>query len=244
MRLPTHARAGLLFVALLSSVAAHAAEDPQPRSVQVSGAGESRAAPDRAQLNAGVFAVDPDVQKAEAKVDAVVRRFVAAARKLGASDAQIQTAGISIQPEYRWNQDSREQDLIGYRVARDIVVRVDALDRLADFLQAATEAGVNQMQPPQLESSKAAELREQALAAAARDARRRAEVLATTLDAQLGPVRSIEAIDFQVMQPMAMKSMAAAAPMAEGMAADDMGLSTGEITISVSVNARFDLLPD
>lgn len=217
------------------------AEPLPPPHVSVSGHGEVSAAPDRARLRLGVTQVAPEVHGAERAVNAIVRSTVAAARKLGARDEDIATSALSVQPEYVWDDQTREQKLSGYRVTRDIQITVRDLDRLGDYLLAATAAGVNQMQPPALESSRAEDLGRQALVAAAQDARARAALLAGTLDASLGRALSIDAVEAPTPQPIMMQ-MRAKADAAAADGNSEMGLSTGEIRFAATVNARFELL--
>lgn len=238
-------RTGWIAAALLGllAVPAYAADTAgeRPRFVSVSGEGEVSAVPDRARLQLGVTEMAADVASAEATVNKVVRAYLAEARKLGSKDEQITTTGASIQPEYVWDEKQRRNQLTGYRVSREIEVRISDLDKLGAYLLAATRAGVNQVQPPQLESSRVKELSNQALAAAARDAQAKAGLLAGTLGVKLGSLRSLSengsAPPVPMFKAMAMRAEAAADGNTE------MGISTGEIRIRASVSAEFDLAP-
>jgi len=106
----------------------------------------------------------------------------------------------------------------------------------------ATKAGANQVNPPLLESSKAKELEQQALVKAAEHARGKARLLAETLGAKLGPVRSISADDAGPPPPMPMKAMALRAEAADS-GNQEMGVALGEIRYRATVSAEFDLIP-
>lgn len=215
---------------------------PPPRLISVSGDADVSATPDRARIQIGVTQVSPEVATAEAAVNKVVKAYVAEAKKLGARDEDIATAGISIQPEYVWDEKARVNKLTGYRVSRDIETRVGNLDKLGDYLLAATRAGVNQVQPPVLESSKADELQNQALVKAAKNAQAKARLLADTLGVKLGSVHGIvEEGSAPAPQPM-MKAMAMRAEAADS-GNSEMGLQTGEIRFHAAVNAQFEVAP-
>lgn len=240
---------GALAVSLLLAAAASptaTAQPPameRPRMVIVSGSGEVATLPDRARLSLSVFVVDPELVQAETEVNAAVRRYVEEARKLGAKDAEISTASLRVQPEYVWDEQLRSQKLTGYRVSRDIRILVTDLERIGDFLLRATAAGVNEIQPPVLESSRAADLHREALAKAADDARANARVLAETLDAKLGPVRSIQAAELSHPPPQPFKVMAMRADAASSASGnEEMGFETGEIVFTATLQAEFDLL--
>ncbi|MGH8457492.1 MAG: SIMPL domain-containing protein [Stenotrophobium sp.] len=237
----------LLALALLAPgiVAAHDHSPPDRRSVTVSGEGEVSAKPDRARLALSVDNLSTDVKSAEAEVNRVTRAYLAQAKSLGVKDEQISTAGMTLNPEYVWDDKARKQTLAGYRARRQITVTVDNLDKLGDLILAATSAGVNQINPPVLESSKAKELSRQALVKAAEDARAKAQLLADTLGVKLGTVRSLSASDSSAAPPprpvMFMAKAMAAAP-ADESGNDQMGFAAGEIKFSASVNAEFDLI--
>ncbi|WP_428311081.1 SIMPL domain-containing protein [Hydrocarboniphaga sp.] len=214
-----------------------------PRLISVSGDADVSAVPDRARIQIGVTQVSPEVATAEAAVNKVVKAYVAEAKKLGARDEDIATAGISIQPEYVWDEKARNNKLTGYRVSRDIETRVGNLDKLGDYLLAATRAGVNQVQPPVLESSKADDLQNQALVQAAKNAQAKARLLADTLGVKLGSVHGItEEGSAPAPQPM-MKAMAMRGAEASDSGNADMGLQTGEIRFHAAVNAQFEVAP-
>lgn len=219
------------------------AGDPPPPSISVSGEGRVSTAPDRARLQVAVDELDLDLKRAQQHVDAVVRRYLDAVRALGADAKDINTAGVQVQPEYRWDPKTHKQILEGYRVRREIRLTVRDLDRLADYLLRATDAGVTQINPPVFESSLAADLEREALAKAALDAQAKARILAETLGVKLGPPRTIQAQSQRgnpTPVPMMAKVMMAA-DTAES-ASETMGLSIGEIELTASIGAEFEII--
>jgi uncharacterized protein YggE len=104
---------------------------------------------------------------------------------------QVDTTGASVRPDYRWNREKEEQELRGYIAERRIAIEIDDLDKLGAAVEGAVGAGVNQVSPPRLDSSKRKQTYRQALRAAAEDARANALQLATALGARLGSVITI-----------------------------------------------------
>lgn len=233
--------ASLLLAAALLSPAAQAAE-PAPRLIAVTGQGEVSVKPDRARLNLAADALNADLKVAEAEVNKVVRAYVAEARALGTKDEHISTAGISISPEYVWDEKARRQQLVGYRARREINVLVENLDKVGDYLLRATKVGVNHVSTPVLESSRSATLVEQALVNAAKDAQSKARLLANTLGMKLGAVRTLRVNDY-VAPPMPMKVMAMRAEAAADSGNQEMGFEAGEIKYTASASVEFDLTP-
>jgi uncharacterized protein len=232
-------RAGLSVVLAATLLACTQAPPAELRSVTVSGSGELSVRPDRAQLSMHVDVLADEVAAGEQQVNRAVRAFLEQARALGARDQDLRTTGVSIQPEYRWDERRRRQELAGYRVRRHIEVTVTDLEQLGAFIAHATASGVNHVAPPRLESSRAAELQLEALALAAADARTRAERLAQTLNLRLGAARRIDAVDGGEPPPLKAMAMRAEAFADTGA---DMGLETGEIVYRAGVSAQFDLV--
>lgn len=239
MRLYPLALALAVLAAPLAQAQPPAAEPPH-RHVAVSGQGEVAVLPDRARVRMGVTQLSPNLLAAETKVNTVVRAFLTEARALGLKDQNVTTTGVSIQPEYVWDEKERHNRLVGYRVSRDIEVLLEKLDRLGDLMLRATKVGVNQVQPPQLESSKAREAQQQALVKAAQDAESRAKLLAETLGVKLGAVHTISAQESGPQPPMPKMMMAARSDAGGGNA--EMGLNAGEIRYNASVSAEFELV--
>lgn len=241
------ALAALLASCTLGAIAAEAVAPalPAARVVQVNGSGEASGAPDRARLSVAVEARNIDLRTAEAKVNEVVRAYLAEARALGAKDADINTAGYSVNPEYDWVEN--RQKFRGYHALRQVEITVRDLGKLGDFLLRATKAGVNQVNPPVLESSQQKTIEREALKAATEDARAQAEVIAKALGMKLGGVRSINAnaqgYQPPVPMPKVMMAMRSDAVQQEVSGNEQMGFSGGQIRATASVTAEFELLP-
>jgi len=216
------------------------ADEKMPRTVSVAGEASILAAPDRASINASVQSRNVDMATARSEVVDVSARFLALCKKLRIDESSVSTTGLTIQPEYRWDQKNREQILIGYFVSRQLRVELDDIELIGKLIEGAVDAGVNQVSPPVLDSSKRKKLYRQALAAAADDARANAKALADELDVILGPVRSIDAGGGGVPAPLMRGRM-------EAMQADmapEATYQAGDIEFAARVNATFDLITD
>jgi hypothetical protein len=92
---------------------------------------------------------------------------------------------------------------------RQIRVDLRDLEKLGALIEGAVEAGVNQVSPPQLDSSKRRDTYREALDAAATDAQANAAQLAKSLGARLGDALQITTVS-QPVPPMPMMRMAMA----------------------------------
>lgn len=231
-------RALIVILALLGlgTAGSGVAKEHPPRQVNVTGSASLTATPDRARVSLGIQARNPSLEAARDKVAGVAEDFLKLTRRLGIDAKDVQTTDLSMRPEYRWDQEKAQQTFVGYFVQRSLTVELKDLDQLGALIEGAVDAGVNEVSPPQLDSSRRAELHREALAKAAEDARANAEALADALDAELGPVRQINAMDTQ-RPPMPMRAQVMMAESADAAAT----YQAGDITFEARVNATFDL---
>lgn len=209
--------------------------DDAPRSIRVNGSGSVDALPDRATVMLGIDARDSSLSAAREQVARVAGDFLELVERLGIPDRSVTATGANLRPEYRWDSERREQRFVGYQVQRQLVVQLEDLDLLGELIEGAVDAGINQVSPPQLDSSRRKDYERQALAAAALDARANAEVLAKTLDAGLGELRSIEALQ-NFGGPRPMMRAGAVAMEADGAAET---YQAGELRFEARVSAEF-----
>ena len=181
----------LIWVAVLLGMSVCALAEEPARSITVNGTGVASVEPDRATIRMSIIARDPSLASAQQVAGEFTNRVLKMADRLDIDRDKIDTTGASVRPDYRWNRKTEEQELIGYVAERQIVVEIDDLEKLGAVVEGAVNAGVNQVSPPQLDSSKRKETYRQALRAAADDAKANARQLADTLGARLGKVVSI-----------------------------------------------------
>ena len=211
-----------------------------PRTISVSGKGSIDATPDIARLSLAVQRRDGNMEVARDQTVKVSNAFLALCKKLGIPENKVRTSGLTIQPEYRWDDKTNQQVFTGYFVQRQLQVEVTDLNKLGDVIEGAIDAGVNEVSPPQLDSSKAKELNRDALAAATADAKANAERVATSLGVKLGPVRTVVANGASPRPPMPMQEMRVQA-MAMDAAGKAASYVPGEISFEGRVEAVFDV---
>lgn len=207
----------------------------ETRSVVAHGKAELLAAPDRAIMRFGVESRQPTVDQARAIVAETVDRFLRITRGMDITDDHVATAAAIVRPDYDWNPQTRERRLLGYMVTRQITVDLRDIGKIGALTEAALGAGINHVDEPYLDTTQRDALERKALARAAGDARSRAEVLASALDARIGAVRNIQTSSVQAA-PMAAMSMAR-----EGGGAETY--QPGQIRVAARVTATFDLIP-
>ena len=180
--------AGLTVVALAGAIGlpdlAGAQDAPAASdTITVSGVGTVKTVPDEAQMSFGVETRRPTAQAAIAANADAMRKVINALRQAGARE--IATQWVTVYP---FTNETGAVD--GYSATNSVSAVSDVADA-GGLIDAATEAGANQVSGPGLSSSNAEELYRQALAKAVADARLRAEVLAKASGRSLGAITVI-----------------------------------------------------
>jgi uncharacterized protein len=157
-----------------------------PGGITVNGTGSVTAVPDEAEFTLGVQTEGATAREALAANSAQMRRVLAALRSAGIAKRDIQTQDVSVSPDY-----SDERTISGYTTRNAVRVKIRDLDRAGAVLDAAANAGANEVYGPTLSRSNHDELQGKALRDAVADARRKAEALAKAAGVQLGEVTAI-----------------------------------------------------
>ncbi|MBT8091328.1 MAG: SIMPL domain-containing protein [Gammaproteobacteria bacterium] len=227
-----------LFVLILLFASVATMADDRANTVSVTGTGTVSALPDRATVQMSIVSRAKELDVAQAAAAKVTTAILALTDRLDIERNKVDTTGATVRPDYRWNRETEEQELRGYIAERQMHVRVDDLDRLGKLVEGAVAAGVNQVSPPQLDSSRREALHREALAMAAGDARANAEVLAKALGAKLGDPISIADGSVIPGPPVPQVRMATAAMESDSAAT----YSAGDLTFTARVSAVFELV--
>jgi uncharacterized protein YggE len=167
---------GFASVALLSGAAGAggASSAATQHSIVVSGNGAVATVPDRAQLSLGVSS-DAKTASAVLRANAAeMTRVIAAVKAQGIAAADIRTEFVSLSPRYTPNGE----DIAGYTAANSVNVTLRRLDKTGGVIDAAVDAGANQISGPNLSRSDQTALYRQALRAAIANAKAKAQTIA------------------------------------------------------------------
>ena len=167
---------GLLVVVLLAGAAGAggAPSAATQHSIVVSGSGSVATVPDRAQFS---FGVSSDARTASAALRAnaaEMTKVIVAVKGQGIAAADIRTEFVSLSPRY----SSNGEEIIGYSAANSVSVTLRNLDKIGGVIDAAVDAGANQVSGPNLVRSDQSALYRQALRAAIANAKAKAQTIA------------------------------------------------------------------
>ena len=203
-----------------------------PRFITMSGHGEARAAPDTAMLSAGVSAQAVTAAAALAANNARMQTVMAALKKLGVPDKDIQTSNFSVSPQYA-NGNGEAPRVTGYQANNQVEVRLEDVSKLGVTLDALVAAGANQMNGVSFSIRDDAGLLAQARAAAVAEARLKADTFSRAAGVSLGAILSIGENDNERPRPLF------AAPMA--MRAKSVPVALGEQSVGADVTIMWEI---
>jgi hypothetical protein len=230
------AGAGPLFAALPAFAQAAPEPAPRPPRIVATGTGTAKANPDVAYVSLGVITSGKRAQDASQANAATADKIMAALKKSGVAEKDIQTSNYSIQPVYRNNDFSK--GIEGYQVSNVVRATVRKLASLGNVIDAGLDAGANNVQGVSfgLEERDAAE--DKALDAAVREARRRADVMAKAAGQRiLGVLEISTAYEGRPVPLMAgFRGEAAMAKVATP-------ISPGELDVTATVTVVYTIVP-
>jgi hypothetical protein len=134
--------------------------------VRVNIAESLRTPPDEASMTVGTQAKAPTATAAVAANKIKTEKLLATIRAAGIRERDIQTQGIQLQPDYRWDPPSPggqgRQTLVGYIASNSVQIKTRNIDKLTSLLDALTTAGADTVYGPNFAISDPAPLRKEA----------------------------------------------------------------------------------
>jgi len=202
--------------------------------ITVTGTGTVTGTPNQLILSMGVQVSAPSVSSALQQSSQAAARVTAALRAAGVASADIATADLNIQPNYRANSQVPD----GYQVSEYLTATLRRITEAGAQIQAAVQAGGNAVTVDNvsLNLTDTSGLLARARAAAVADARNKAAQYASAAGQPLGPVISIT--DQAPAEPPPFYSSAAdsAAPRSSS-----VPISPGTQQLSVSITVTYAL---
>jgi uncharacterized protein YggE len=187
-----------------ASAAPTASDVPgQPKGITVEGVGRVTVSPDLATITAGVQADGSTAAAAQSRASAAMAKIIAAEKALGVVDKDLATQWDALQPQYQYNQSgSTPPKVIGYQASQTLSIKVRNLDKAGGVIDAAVNAGANQIGGLSFSIADATSASAQARTAAVADARARAQALASAASVTLGSAVAISDVSSPAPAPI------------------------------------------
>lgn len=201
--------------------------------LSISSQAEASRAPDIATISAGVVTQAADGNTAMRQNATQMTQVMAAIRKAGIAERDIQTSGVMLNPQYDY-RDNQAPKITGYQATNTVSLKVRKIADLGQVLDALAAQGANEINGPTFEIDQPDPVYDQARLDALKKAQARAETYAKGLGLKVRRIVSIsESGSGGAPRPVMM--------MARAKAADATPVSPGETTLSVSIEVVFEL---
>ncbi|HWL32864.1 MAG TPA: SIMPL domain-containing protein [Gaiellaceae bacterium] len=174
--------AALLAAVSLPGPASSAAAESGGITVQ--GTASVVSVPDRAELSFGVESQGQTAKAALSANAAEMRRVIAAVKAAGGTE--LKTQSVSLSPRY-----NERNEVQAFVATNTVSATIKEIAKAGALIDAAVDAGANQVYGPSLSRGDQGELYRTALKAAVADARESAQALASASNLSLGRVTAI-----------------------------------------------------
>jgi len=211
----------------------------------ISAEGRSTRTPDIATFNAGVTSQGDTAAAALAANSADMARVIAALKRAGIADRDIQTSNLSLSPIYapqRHLPDGTmvpvQPKIVGYQANNSVSVRQRKLGDFGKVIDTLVTAGANQVNGPSFEMENPDPAMDEARIEAMAKARARAELYAKAAGLRVGRILSInESGGWSPPQPVMYRMARAEA------ASAPPPVQAGELSLNMTVSVQFELVP-
>lgn len=203
--------------------------------LDINATGEVTRVPDVAIISAGVVTRSTTATAAIQENADRMERVRGALKRAGIADKDIQTSNISLNPEYRYENNQPPQ-LTGYTASNQVSIRFREIRNSGRILDALVGQGANQISGPNLTIDHPEGALDEARAKAATNGRARAELYARALGMRVVRLLSVsESGGYAVPPPMPVMMEARAMDSAQ------TKIDPGEQKLQVSLAMTFEL---
>jgi len=196
---------GLTMKTLLAALLIAAAVPAVPAAAQTSGqvtqaitgtqldvsvTGEVTRVPDLAIISAGVVSRSESATGALQDNAQRMDRVIAAIKRAGIADRDVQTSSISLNPEYKYVENQPPQ-LVGYTASNQVTVKFRDIRNSGKVLDALVREGANQISGPNMTIERPEQALDEARTKAVTAGRARADLYARSLGMRVVRVVSV-----------------------------------------------------
>jgi uncharacterized protein len=195
--------------------------------------GETKLAPDLATINIGVVTQGASAEAALSANTTKMNAVVAAIKRAGVADRDIQTSNLSVNPQYTYGENVPPK-LNGYEANNQVTVKVRNLKNVGKVVDSVVGVGGNQVNGISFGLDDDSKAMDAARTAAVKSARARAELYAAAAGLKVDRIIAIsEGGGASPPYPILM------ARMAGGAANAAPPVSPGELTVTANVSVSF-----
>lgn len=217
-----------LFILFTLTATAAFAESGEVFTITAYGEGEVAAAPDAASVVLSVKTRENTAKVAQTANAKAANNIIAAVKNLNIASEDIKTSAYNVYPTY----DNNNKKIVGYSAENSITVKIKGADKVGDVIDAALNAGANQVSSVRFYISNTKALENEALTLAIKNAREQADVTARALGVKIAGIKKAEPrVNHRSTQNsrMLMKSVAN----------DSTPIEAGEVFVTANATVEF-----
>ncbi|HYG27631.1 MAG TPA: SIMPL domain-containing protein [Caulobacteraceae bacterium] len=207
-------------------------------TLNLSAYGESTVAPDKATIMLGVQTDAPTAEAAIRENANKMSRVIAALKRGGLTDREIQTSNLSLNPQYVY-QENLPPRLTGYQASNQVVITVRDLSRLGQVVDATVNAGATNIGGINFGVENPTEAENRARVEAVQNLRAKADLYAQAMGYRVARLVTLNEGASYAPPPPPMPMMARAEMAQKYDAATQ--ISPGEMKMRVDISATYEL---
>lgn len=180
----------LLLACLIALMVFTACADEKDKTeINVNGNGEVLVAADTAVITLGITTQNKDVLEAQNTVNAAIEKIRTALIENGIKKEDINTDRLRIYAVYDYSKDVEQ--LTAYNASSYLAIRTTDMNMVGTIIDLAFGAGANTLNNIEFSASDTEEASAEALTAAVKDARKKAEIMAAAAGLKITGIESI-----------------------------------------------------
>jgi uncharacterized protein YggE len=222
----------LLILAVLFMTISYSQEQKQIPSINVSGEGKVKVAPDQASISISIETkgskADDVKQQNDKKMDAILK-FI---KNSNIAKEDYQTQRVSLNPNYDY-----EKKKYSYIAIQTLQILLKDLSKYDVLMEGLVDQGINRIDNVEFKSSKMKELQSDARKLAVKDAKAKAEDFVSVLGQKVGKALLISDNSQSYVSQPRMYAMKSSMVMDESVPRETLAI--GEIEIKANVNLIF-----
>lgn len=205
------------------------------RTIIVNGQGEARAVPDMAVISIGVQSEAETAAAALRKNSDAMTATIDKLKALGVESKDIQTSGLSVNPQYNYENNRSNPRIIGYAASNTVTINLRNLDDAGKVIDQAVQTGANNLSGISFTFADPKPLYNEAREDAVKDAAAKAQLLTRAAGVSLGRLMTIQDSHMSAPGPRPMV-------MRMEMAADKaVPLEAGESSVTANVTLIYEI---
>ena len=215
-------RVVLALLVLLLVMAPVAAQVPEGGRNQIitHGMGRVEVPPNQASVTVGFQVQRPTAAEASAEANRVAEQILNRLQQINVRRQDIRTSGIQLSPVYTTPREGAPQ-IVGYRASYTLTLTLTDLRQVGPSIDESVKAGANTIAGVSFGLRDLSDARKEALAAAVREAREKADAIARAAGLQIKGIQQIveEGVEFAIprMEQRAMPAPSVPTPIEPGL---------------------------